>query len=230
MNDSIPELREARELLGRLEVPRASRERVLAGLRKRALKRHQWAVRMGLAGAGMLVGVAAAAMGFGLSHGFREPHPSAQPAPVTSENRHEPQSLPDRNREARIPVSASAGDRERRPPAVSVPSNAGRSSAGGEPSELSQQVRAYEAAVALIPTSPTQALAALRSFRARWPRSAIGQEVDLRIVQTLVALGHADEARLAARAFVRRYPQNPRVSDLRTLAGMAEDPTAGTDH
>ena len=107
------------------------------------------------------------------------------------------------------------------PPAISS-----RSSEGAAPSELSQQVRAYQAAVELIAANPARALAALRAFRARWPGSALGQEADLRIVQTLLALGQAEDARQAARTFVAR---TPRAREPRTC-GWWPAWLRGSDH
>ena len=220
MHESIPELSEARELLRRVTVPSGARERVLLGLRSRAHVRRKWTVRLGVAGAGMLVGAAAAALGLGLAARPGEPTPTIRPAPAAAEipsGRARPELV------APAPPVASADDREPERSHAPVISQAvsSRPSEGAEPSELSRQVRAYQAAVELIPTNPAQALAALRAFRSRWPGSALGQEADLRIVQTLLALGQAEDARQAARTFVVRYPESPRAPDMRVVAGMA---------
>jgi TolA-binding protein len=223
MHESIPELSEARELLRRVTVPSGARERVLLGLRSRTRERRKWTVRLGVAGAGMLVGAAAAALGFGLAARPGEPSPPTRPAPAAAQAERAPsrRALPEVVPPA--PPVASAEDREHPRAIVNPPAASNRSSEGVEPSELSQQVRAYQAAVELIPANPAQALAALRAFRARWPGSALGQEADLRIVQTLMALGQAEDARQAARTFVARYPESPRAPDMRVVAGMTTE-------
>ena len=213
MHESIPELSEARELLRGLAVPSGARERVLRGLRSRTLERRKWVVRFGVAGAGMLVGVAAAALGLGLTARPAVPSLPAMPSAVESVSAARPVVPP-------APPIASVDDREPERPRVPTTAPAPSRGEGAEPSELSQQVRAYQAAVDLIPTRPAEALAKLRAFRSRWPASALGQEADLRIVQTLLGLGRTDDARLASRAFVVRYPESPRAPDMRAVAGQ----------
>jgi TolA-binding protein len=220
MHESIPELSEVRELLRSVAVPSGARERVLLGLRSRTRARRKWAVRLGLAGAGMLVGAAAAALGFGLTARPGQPSPPTRPTPAAAQAERAPsrRALPEL---VPAPPVASADDRGHSRAIVNPPAPSHRSSEGNDPSELSQQVRAYQSAVELIAANPAQALAALRAFRSRWPRSALGQEADLRIVQTLLALGQAGDARDAARTFVARYPGSPRAPDMRVVAGMA---------
>jgi TolA-binding protein len=220
MHESTPELGEVRELLRRVTVPSGARERVLLGLRAGTHERRKWIVRLGVAGAGMLVGAAAAALGLGLVARPGEPTPTTRPAPAAAET-HSGRALPELVPPTPPVVSADDREPERSHAPVTCPAVSSRSSEGAEPSELSQQVRAYQAAVELIPTNPAQALAALRAFRSRWPGSALGQEADLRIVQTLLALGQAEDARQAARTFVARYPESPRAADMRVVAGMA---------
>jgi TolA-binding protein len=210
MDESIPELSEAREVLRRVAVPTGARERVLRGLRSRTLERRKWVVRFGVAGAGMLVGVAAAALGLGL--GVRPSVPSLPALPSAAESAPAARALV-----PPAPPIASVGDRGPQRPRVPTTAPAPSRGEAAEPSELSQQVRAYQAAVELIPTKPAEALGALRAFRSRWPGSALGQEADLRIVQTLLGLGRTEDARQAARAFVVRYPESPRAPDMRAV-------------
>lgn len=92
-----------------------------------------------------------------------------------------------------------------------------RQSANDEDAELGLQVLEYREAVAQLGASPTDALARLRNHRVRWPHGTIRQEVELRIVQALVALGRHDEAERAASQFISQYPNNSHVNELRNL-------------
>ncbi|GEM_PF-3424336 len=87
-----------------------------------------------------------------------------------------------------------------------------------EVSELSQQVRDYHEAVAPMRTNPQLALSRLRAYRSKWPQSAIGEEVDLRVVEALLALGRRHEAASAAGRFTRRYPGSARAAEMRRLS------------
>ncbi len=213
MDESIPELSEARELLRRVDVPTGARARVLREVRRQTLGRRKWVVRFGVGGAGMLVGVAATALGLGL---FARREAPAEPSlPRAAMSAPLPRVLP-----PPAPPLASVDDRVPERPRLPAIGPGPSKNDVAEPSELSQQVRAYQAAVDLIPTRPAEALGALRAFRSRWPRSALGQEADLRIVQTLLALGRTEEGRQAARVFVDRYPGSPRAPDMRAVAGQ----------
>lgn len=85
-------------------------------------------------------------------------------------------------------------------------------------SELGLQVTEYRQAVSLLKTDPISALEQLQVHRKRWPRSALGHEVDLRVVQTLVVLQRRSEAQAAAWAFLRRYPNSARAEEVRRIA------------
>lgn len=98
------------------------------------------------------------------------------------------------------------------------------------PSDLSLQVAAYREAVGLASSSPGEALGQLRAFRARWPGSALGHEVDLRIIQALLTLGRIPEAQGEARSFLRRHPESPRRADLTRLAESSESPTSPSNN
>ncbi len=87
------------------------------------------------------------------------------------------------------------------------------------PSELSQQVAEYHAAVDGLRVNPGFALVRLNAFRVHWPKSSIMYEVDLRIVEALVKLGRRGEAADSARAFVHRYPGSPRAAEMHRIAG-----------
>ncbi len=93
-----------------------------------------------------------------------------------------------------------------------------------EVAELSAQVVAYQEAVGEIPHDPTRALAGLVAFRSRWPQSTLAHEVDLRIVQTLMALGRDRDARAEAQAFLVRHPDSPRRADLERIAASSASP------
>jgi TolA-binding protein len=93
-----------------------------------------------------------------------------------------------------------------------------------EASELSQQVRDYHAAVASMRANPQLALARLQAYRSKWPQSAIGEEVELRVIEALLALGRQHDAANAAVAFLRRYPRSARAAELRRLAEESSRP------
>ncbi len=86
----------------------------------------------------------------------------------------------------------------------------------------------YQQAAALLPADPAAALGRVQSLRARWPGSALRYEVDVRVVQALVALGRTGQASQEARDFLRRYPRSPRRAEMEALASPRV-PTAGWD-
>lgn len=100
-------------------------------------------------------------------------------------------------------------------PDVSEPSPPAQAAVA--PSELSEQVAEYATSVASMRSNPGAALERLRAHRQRWPRSAIVHEVDLRIIEALVALGRRGEAVTAARAFLQRYPGSAFRSEARHI-------------
>ena len=85
-------------------------------------------------------------------------------------------------------------------------------------SELSQQVRDYREAVADMHSNPSLALDKLTAFRSKWHKSPIAQEVDLRVIEALVALGRHHEAANSARLFVRSYPGNAHAAQMQRIA------------
>jgi hypothetical protein len=101
---------------------------------------------------------------------------------------------------------------------ASAPHPPGSSSEG--PSALAQQVEAYRSALSLIGKDDDAALARLRAFKSKWPRSALAHEADLRIVEILVRLGRRDQAKDAARDFVKAHPESPKVDEVRAIGGQ----------
>ena len=95
---------------------------------------------------------------------------------------------------------------------------------GPEVSELSQQVRDYREAVATMRTDPKLALSRLYAYRSKWPRSAIGEEVELRVIAALLALGRRHDAANMASRFVQRYPSSARAPEIRRLAAASSRP------
>lgn len=91
-------------------------------------------------------------------------------------------------------------------------------------SELSQQVRDYRDAMAAMRTDPNLALEKLLTYRSKWRRSAIAQEVDLRVIEALTALGRHHEAANAARAFVQSYPDSAHLGQMRRIADATTVP------
>jgi len=85
-------------------------------------------------------------------------------------------------------------------------------------SELSQQVRDYRQAVEVMHTNPKLALDKLLTYRSKWRHSAIAQEVDLRVIEALTALGRRHEAANAARSFVQNYPDSAHSAQMRGIA------------
>ncbi|HMA93537.1 MAG TPA: hypothetical protein VKP30_12670, partial [Polyangiaceae bacterium] len=72
--------------------------------------------------------------------------------------------------------------------------------------------------VALLNAQPEAALERLYAHRRQWPGSAIAQEVDLRIIQCLLAIGRTDSARAAARSFLLHYPGSARTQEVSRIA------------
>jgi hypothetical protein len=98
------------------------------------------------------------------------------------------------------------------------------SQSGAAASELSQQVRDYHEAVAPMRADPQLALSRLYAYRSKWPRSAIGEEVELRVIEALLALGRRHDAANAASRFVQRYPSSARAPEIRRLAAESTRP------
>ena len=91
-------------------------------------------------------------------------------------------------------------------------------------SELSQQVRDYRQAVEAMHSNPKLALDKLLTYRSKWRHSAIAQEVDLRVIEALTALGRHHEAANAARSFVQNYPDSSHSVQMRRIADAAPVP------
>jgi hypothetical protein len=91
-------------------------------------------------------------------------------------------------------------------------------------SELRQQVREYREAVAAMRANPKLALDKLLAYRVKWRNSAIAQEVDLRVIEALTALGRHHEAANAARTFVQNYPDSAHLAPMRRIADAAPVP------
>jgi hypothetical protein len=96
-------------------------------------------------------------------------------------------------------------------------------------SELALQVKAYRRAVALIPDDPSRALGELRAFRRQWPESTLSPEVDLRIIQTLLALRNSAEAGREAEAFLAHHPGSPRTAEMQGLVRAERRADAGSN-
>jgi outer membrane protein assembly factor BamD (BamD/ComL family) len=72
-----------------------------------------------------------------------------------------------------------------------------------------------------VTSSPGLAIVRLRAHRDHFPTSALGQEVSLRLVQAVTALGRDADARREAQTFVTRYPQSARRAEMEAIAGGA---------
>ena len=88
-------------------------------------------------------------------------------------------------------------------------------------SALAEEVAAYREAAALVASSPGLAIVRLRAHRDRFPKSALGEEVSLRLVQAFGALGRDADARREAQSFVVRYPHSAKYRELRAIADGA---------
>ena len=62
-------------------------------------------------------------------------------------------------------------------------------------------------------------MARWKELRVRWGQSALIQEIELNVIETLVRLGRLDQARAEARAFAARYPRSLRAAEMRALGG-----------
>jgi hypothetical protein len=99
-----------------------------------------------------------------------------------------------------------------------VPVRRVRTAPPAPPSPLAAEVAAYRHAITLERVDPIAALGSWRAAQRDWPHGALAHEVDLHVIETLVRLGHADEARVEARAFLARHPDSPRSADVRRIA------------
>ncbi len=123
-----------------------------------------------------------------------------------------------------VPADSSCRVLELSPPPP-APSHAQAGHAASAPplarerprSPLAEEVAAYRQALAIERVDPIAALGSWRAAQKGWPKGALAHEVDLHVIITLVRLGHAEEARHEARAFLARYPDSPRAADVRKL-------------
>jgi len=237
MNSVSPDLARARELLS-VEPAPGAKARVLANVlagpsRQRRSPRGALIVAFALLGAST-----AAALGTPeIARWFAAPARSGGTAPLSR--------TPDHARATTArhvpPPAAAASDAASIEPPSSLPlePSSGQSAAPGAlpspetehrsaavtpsaapsaASTLAQEVAAYEEAAALVTTQPGLAIVRLRAHRERFPASALGEEVSLRLVQAFTALGRVADARREAAAFVTRYPRSPKRAAMQTLA------------
>lgn len=174
-------------------------------------RRNRWwtGAHAGLAAA-LLVGSALGAGGHALvSYVGQRSSAAPKGAAVTP-----PVSVPSADQRPEPPASAPRADEHDTPvvPTLSpqpvlprpVPTVSER-----EPVGLEAELQALEAARrAMVERRADQALDALRSHRQRYPHSMLQQERDAMTVKALVASGRTAEARAAADAFERSYPNS----------------------
>lgn len=67
---------------------------------------------------------------------------------------------------------------------------------------------------------PVEAQAAFRACLRRSPPSAVAEDALARLVEAQSRSGARDAARASAREYERRYPNGPRLSDVRRWAGI----------
>ncbi|HEY5955451.1 MAG TPA: hypothetical protein VIV60_02810 [Polyangiaceae bacterium] len=143
---------------------------------------------------------------------------SAKPAPIPeATQRTTIATAPPSTASADAIASTALDTRVRAAPVTSVAASRAAPVSDGA-SELSLQVTDYKQAVALLNQQPELALERLYAHRRHWPNSAIAHEVDLRIIQSLVAQGHIERARAAARSFLQRYPGSERSAEVSRIA------------
>ncbi len=118
------------------------------------------------------------------------------------------------NRQAQTDRSASSS----RPASVRQHAHGSDSSthAPAKDTALAKQIRSYRAAIST--NDPSARVARLRSFKARYPGSALVHEADLNIVKSLGESRKAEEQKAAARAFLKDHPQSARAADIERLA------------
>jgi hypothetical protein len=238
-----PEVRKARELLRNLSALPEAEARVYWNIMAASKQRKLFGLRFSAVTAGMMLS-ASAALGFGLASSFERPFRAVAPmAPVVAATT-APKPHPPRQSSRGVEVPSTGGLSEgaqaldvgttqSRPLGEAVsgsttrtnPSPGAASAAATkpltQPSELSQEVADYRGAVAHLPADPSGALVQLEAYRKRWPAGALLHEVDLRIIQVLVALGRHAEAQKAAAQFLGHYPESARAEEVRRIAEPA---------
>lgn len=91
-------------------------------------------------------------------------------------------------------------------------------------STLAKQVAELQAAMAYAERDDQRALAELRAFKRRWPKSPLNHEADIEIVAALQRLGRDQESRAAAKRFVRAHPDSAKAREMNALAEDAKAP------
>lgn len=244
MTSLSPEVRHARELLRRVSIAPEAEARVYWNVMAASRERKLLGLRVSTVTVGILLS-ASAALGFGLAsrieHRSRAVTPSASVvAAATAPKPHLRRQSPQRERtDEAMPLDVGASqerqmgedDAVRHGRANPSPgtSTAATPRSATAPSELSQQVADYRDAVAQLAADPAGALVRLEAYRQRWPSSALLHEVDLRIIQGLVALGRHGEARREAERFLSRYPESARAAEVRRIAEKAQSDTDPVD-
>ena len=104
--------------------------------------------------------------------------------------------------EVRVPVVPDAAIPEvRKQPNVRPRQQVGAST-------LAQEQRLIDSARAQITRSPERALSTLARYRRQFPRGLLAEEAAAIEVLALKSAGHEARARLAAQAFIKKYPKS----------------------
>ena len=118
-----------------------------------------------------------------------------------------------------VPVPVQVPPLDSEPPAVVLPRTAPLSrSPSGEERQLIEAAR-----TALLKRSPTAALQAITRHRQRFPRGQLEEERDSLEVQALMQAGEATQARAAALAFLKKFPQSVFGPAVEAALGDAPD-------
>ena len=244
MSDPVITFAEARAALS-LTPPPGAKARVLAAVLEPRPSRMRRPVRAPILAFALLVSASAAAVGgpplvrlatraftFGKEPNGDSLRARGEKVGVSTTARPAARSTPNRAvpREAApsavvtppdaAPSTALAPAPDRRTPNASGAAEGKRVEPPGD-SSLAQEVALYREAAALVATSPGLAIVRLRAHRERFPRSALGEEVSLRLVQAFGALGRASDAQREAQSFVVRYPRSAKYAELRAIADGA---------
>lgn len=246
MSDPVIPFAEAREALS-LTPPPGAKARVLTAIRGTRAERARRPLRLPAIAFALLVSTTAAAVGgppfvrwstraLGVHTERHRPSPVAPSAEKQARARGTPGAarlVAEAPAEGALPPPASPAapveapttevlspDGKRR--TASAPGTPGDPSADrARDSALAEEVAAYHEAAALIASSPGLAIVRLRAHRERFPKSVLGEEVSLRLVQAFGALGRDADARREAQSFVVRYPHSAKYRELRAIADGA---------
>lgn len=244
MSDPAPNMAAIRELLTSVPPAHARREilaQLLAGDRSRARS----PLRFGVVVFATLV-IATAAVGMTVvPHWLAPQRPVETAVPVLPTSTATPATphAPHRASPKPAPLESAAPeetlvptpDLPASPPSVAPVPASGASSVKSsatsvpsvpssplDPSELAEQVAAFKEAESLLATSPGLAIVRLRAFKEHWPRSPLGEEASIRVIQALEALGRDADARAQAARFVSQYPRSSRRAELAAFAAGAK--------